>query len=43
MADIEEQIEGKKTLEHVEPDTGDETEELKRRRLARLRRKRSRR
>jgi serine/threonine-protein kinase len=39
MADIEDQIAGKKTLQHEEPDDGDDEEEKKRRRLARLRRR----
>jgi len=43
MADIEAQIAGKKTLQHEEPDDGDDVEENKRRKLARLRRRSKRR
>ncbi|MGQ0553803.1 MAG: serine/threonine protein kinase [Planctomycetota bacterium] len=43
MADIDDQIAGKKTLEHSEAGPEGEDEEMKRRRLARLRRRRERR
>jgi serine/threonine-protein kinase len=43
MADIEDQISGKKSLQLQEPDEAGEDAELRRRRLARLRRKRGRR
>jgi serine/threonine protein kinase len=43
MADIEDQISGKKSLQHEQPDAVGQDAELTRRRLARMRRKRGRR
>jgi hypothetical protein len=43
MADIEDQISGKKSLQHEQPDAVGEEAERTRRRLARMRRKRGRR